>query len=600
MFARANQQEGLVKPSSNFFRANNIFPKLTIGQPNDKYEQEADAMANKVTAMPEPSVAQRKCAECEAEESMQTKPLLQKKEKEEDEPLQTMSIQRSEEEEEPLQTKVESSRSETEASSTLQDQLRASKGGGSLLPDATNQFMSNAFGSDFSNVRVHNGHSAQEMNQGIQAKAFTHGSDIYFNKGQYSPETSSGKNLLAHELTHVVQQGAASSGIHKKEVIQRTEDLAATRFSGNSILERVFDGQITISKNSRRSGTHVRLIQESLLALGYTLPIHGADGVFGSETEAAIRLFQIDMGATDLDGIIGARTMRFLDMQDSGNTGIPGPVAPPAPVGPFPPATSAIFSEAPNEAFSGYDNSVAPNWLVVPVNARRRANVAITPVGANPTYVSDNPAVATVNQVDEGVVVTGVSHGTTVIKVMEGVTELARLRISVKNKLERTVDFHFMRDNAVPPHQTARSAATADRLTATLNQLWHRQANIRFRKGVVDSPTVPSNLGGQVLWTATLPNEWNTVTAFATGANLNVFLVWEYEQDATPLVDNTNAGTLAGNTILEDNECGDVLTIAHEAGHFLGLGHTGNGIMTGCPGTNRRKVFKVDVDIVNP
>ncbi len=62
------------------------------------------------------------------------------------------------------------------------------------------------FGTDFSNVKVHTDSSAVQMNQDIQAQAFTHGQDIYFNSGKYSPDTNEGKSLLAHELTHVVQQ----------------------------------------------------------------------------------------------------------------------------------------------------------------------------------------------------------------------------------------------------------------------------------------------------------------------------------------------------------------------------------------------------------
>jgi len=65
------------------------------------------------------------------------------------------------------------------------------------------------FGADFSPVRIHTGQNAISMNNQISAKAFTHQNDIYFNQGQYNPDSSSGKHLLAHELTHTIQQGAA-------------------------------------------------------------------------------------------------------------------------------------------------------------------------------------------------------------------------------------------------------------------------------------------------------------------------------------------------------------------------------------------------------
>lgn len=75
--------------------------------------------------------------------------------------------------------------------------------------------MQNAFSTDFSGVKIHNDNRALKLNQSINAKAFTYGSDIYFGAGEYSPNTPSGKSLLAHELTHVVQQ----SGNIQRQVV---------------------------------------------------------------------------------------------------------------------------------------------------------------------------------------------------------------------------------------------------------------------------------------------------------------------------------------------------------------------------------------------
>ncbi len=135
------------------------------------------------------STIQRQCAKCEQEDSIQRQQMP-----EEENPIQMM----------PLMRKSESGG--YQASPKLTSQLSQSKGGGSSLPTPTRSYMNKAFGTDFSHVRVHTGSQAQEMSQGIQAKAFTRGSDIYFNQGEYSPESSDGKKLLAHELTHVVQQ----------------------------------------------------------------------------------------------------------------------------------------------------------------------------------------------------------------------------------------------------------------------------------------------------------------------------------------------------------------------------------------------------------
>jgi hypothetical protein len=64
---------------------------------------------------------------------------------------------------------------------------------------------------DFGNVNIHTGGDANHVNEAVQARAFTTGSDIFFRDGEYNPESSSGRELLAHELTHVVQQGASQA-----------------------------------------------------------------------------------------------------------------------------------------------------------------------------------------------------------------------------------------------------------------------------------------------------------------------------------------------------------------------------------------------------
>src|SRR5690606_37857052 len=84
--------------------------------------------------------------------------------------------------------------------------IQSSKGGGSLLDPSTNYFMSSRFGTDFSQVKVHTDAEAVQMSQQLNARAFTIGSDVYFNQGQYQPRSSEGKRLLSHELTHVLQQ----------------------------------------------------------------------------------------------------------------------------------------------------------------------------------------------------------------------------------------------------------------------------------------------------------------------------------------------------------------------------------------------------------
>jgi len=187
-----------------------IQPKLEIGSPNDKYEKQADAVANRVVAMPNntgtiqmqshlssPDISMM-CAECEKEKGIQMQP-------NEEEGIRM----KPEEEEEKIQMKPSIQRSANgtmHASAEFANKLQSQNSQGRPLPGSVNYEMGNKIGSDFSNVKIHTNSQAVQMSQEIGAQAFTHGSDIYFNKGQYSPDTSEGKKLLAHELVHVVQQ----------------------------------------------------------------------------------------------------------------------------------------------------------------------------------------------------------------------------------------------------------------------------------------------------------------------------------------------------------------------------------------------------------
>ncbi|MEM6359200.1 MAG: DUF4157 domain-containing protein [Bacteroidota bacterium] len=176
-----------------------VQPKLEIGKPDDKYEKEADAVADKVMRMPDPSNhvqmkrnngvpdISMKCAKCEEEEKLQMKP----------------SIQRS------------SNDGPQFASNSVAKRLNNSKGGGHVLPSSIGYEMGSKIGNDFGAVRIHTDANAIRMNRELGAKAFTHGNDVYFNSGQYNPSSSEGKRLLAHELTHVVQQGNSTNSIQR-------------------------------------------------------------------------------------------------------------------------------------------------------------------------------------------------------------------------------------------------------------------------------------------------------------------------------------------------------------------------------------------------
>ncbi len=176
-----------------------VQPKLTVNTPGDRYEQEADAMAGRVMRMAAPGAeatpvtgligrsVQRKCTNCDEENKRRGT----------------------------VMRKAASGNDSMNISPAFSSALHATRGGGSPLPEGTRNFMENAFSADFSGVRVHADSRAAEMNRGINAKAFTYGNDIYFGRGKYSPNTFSGKTLLAHELKHTLQQ---------QGVISRTDD----------------------------------------------------------------------------------------------------------------------------------------------------------------------------------------------------------------------------------------------------------------------------------------------------------------------------------------------------------------------------------------
>jgi hypothetical protein len=131
-------------------------------------------------------------------------------------------VQRAAPEEEEVQTSREAvdPRGSFDAGADVESRLLASRGSGSPLPDETRSFMEPRFGADFGGVRLHSDGEAADLNRAVHAQAFTHGQDIYLGEGKTDISSASGKNLLAHELTHVVQQGGAAIQ-PKAESVQR-------------------------------------------------------------------------------------------------------------------------------------------------------------------------------------------------------------------------------------------------------------------------------------------------------------------------------------------------------------------------------------------
>ena len=160
-------------------RSGVIQPKLRIGRPNDRYEQEAERVTETVMRMPASVVAggQGACSGCDEEE----KEHIQAQEKSSHRPAVTPEIAA---------------------------RVKGLHGKGQPLPSSIRAFFEPRFERDFSQVRVHTDTRAATSAWALKARAYTIGRDIVFGAGHYAPGTTTGKKLLAHELTHTVQQGS--------------------------------------------------------------------------------------------------------------------------------------------------------------------------------------------------------------------------------------------------------------------------------------------------------------------------------------------------------------------------------------------------------
>lgn len=104
----------------------------------------------------------------------------------------------------------------------IEHSIEGARGAGQGMDHGTRSRMEGAFGADFSGVRIHDDARADGLSQSLSARAFTTGRDVFFRQGEYSPGTSSGRELLAHELTHVVQQNG--DGIRTKMTVSEPGD----------------------------------------------------------------------------------------------------------------------------------------------------------------------------------------------------------------------------------------------------------------------------------------------------------------------------------------------------------------------------------------
>lgn len=218
-----------------------IQAKLTINPPGDVYEQEADRVAGQVVDRINQPASQpagqgqavQRQEVPEEEELLQGK-MIQRQPEEEEELLQGKmidTIQRQDipEEEEELQMMPIVQRAPgggIAAAPDLEATIQRARGSGQPLSRGIRAPMEQAFGADFGGVRVHTDTESDLLNRSIQARAFTTGHDVFFRQGAYDPGSRSGQELLAHELTHVVQQNERVSMRHDRlNVVDKFDEI---------------------------------------------------------------------------------------------------------------------------------------------------------------------------------------------------------------------------------------------------------------------------------------------------------------------------------------------------------------------------------------
>ena len=171
--------------------------KVVVNPPDDQCEREADRVADAVTRASAPSIRRQ----VDEEELAVAKEAFT---------IQCQGEAKPEEDEEvELAHTTIVGEQATVVSEDLEAGIDAARGGGQSLPDSVRNFVEPQLGHDFGQVHIHIDDEANKLSQQLGAKAFTTGSDVFFRDGAYQPGSDSGLGLIAHELAHVVQQGAA-------------------------------------------------------------------------------------------------------------------------------------------------------------------------------------------------------------------------------------------------------------------------------------------------------------------------------------------------------------------------------------------------------
>ncbi|MCF6324881.1 MAG: DUF4157 domain-containing protein [Gammaproteobacteria bacterium] len=294
-------------------------PKLKIGAPNDRFEQEADRVADAVVNQSQHNVllqagegVQRMCTECQEELDESSRDgLVQRNLDEEEETLlqpkrAEVSVQRQtdEDEEALLQSKSDNGgRGVTGESAQVQIQ-RTLKRSGRPLDESSRHFAEQSFGTSFEHVRVHTDREAANSAQAIGSRAYTVGDQIVFGRGEFNPASREGRRLLSHELTHVIQQ---SGGV---PLVQRDFAIEPPRGDRDGALLSAAQVADAIAYNTRFM-TSVPDSAQMIELIRDVLGVAPTPAVIDAAFVNAIVSWQASYGLTE-DGKLGPRTARPL------------------------------------------------------------------------------------------------------------------------------------------------------------------------------------------------------------------------------------------------------------------------------------------------
>jgi len=277
--------------TEQLLRAGMLRANLTVSQAGDPSEEEADRMADTVMRMPTPTAGgggpsrqlpaiQRQCAACQDE--LKRTPL-------------------------PGPDGVASA-------------FEHPRSAGRPLSDSDRHFFEPRFGHDLSAVRIHTGDEAARAARSVGARAYAMGRDVVFGAGEHRPGADDGRRLLAHELTHVLQWAEPAPPAIRR-TIGDGHDLVSYLFTGDPILEAVYDGERELKAGVKGGASVTEAVRKLQVALMHAVPRSGfkeATGTFGPETSRAVEDFQRASGLggglrKGIDGVVDAITMGWLD-----------------------------------------------------------------------------------------------------------------------------------------------------------------------------------------------------------------------------------------------------------------------------------------------